>query len=359
MDYSKAKDARVIIDCTHLGRNTTGIERITEELFSSEALKSESIFHVQSKNTLHLIIQQWFGIVFKGLFKPKAKIVTPGFPPSVLASLALKNRLVPYIHDLFLLTRQEELNQRAKYYMRPSLAFAVKHLDNFIVNSKKTEQELREFCKSDANIMLYRPVVKNIFKLEADEAKYKTLALDKLKIVMLGTVEPRKNYPGALKLFKALQEKFGTQIELHIVGRMGWGDDSKALQSAEGVTCHGYLSALEIKKLVESASFYLSSSHDEGLGLPLLELQYSGIAIVASNIAVFQEVLGESGLLIDINNTTEAVASISSYFSDEAVLQQQVGRSVVNVEQWNKTAESDRLNVISSLFNEELSEENH
>ena len=359
MDYCKAKEPQVLIDCTHLGRNTTGIERITEELFSSEALKSDSLYHLQSKNTLHLILQQWFGLVFKGLLKQKTQIVTPGFPPSILASLLLKKRLIPYIHDLFLLTRQDELNQRAKYYMRPSLAFAVKHLDTFIVNSKKTAQELRGFCKADANIIMYRPIVKNIFELEADESKYKNLTLDKIKIVMLGTVEPRKNYAGALKLFKALREKFGLQTELHIVGRMGWGDDSKALQASEGVTCHGYLSALDIKELVESASFYLSSSHDEGLGLPLLELQYSGIAIVASNISVFQEVLGESGLLIDVNNIPESVASISSYFSDRAVLQQQVQRSVANVEQWNETAKSDRLNVISSLFNEELNEESN
>ncbi|MBU2870031.1 glycosyltransferase [Colwellia sp. E2M01] len=352
MEFCKgSENTKVLIDCTHLGRNTTGIERITEELFSSKALNSQDIYHLQSSNTLHLIIQQWFGLVFKGLFSPKVKVVTPGFPPSILASLILKKRLIPYIHDLFLLTRQEELNQRAKYYMRPSLAYAVKHLGFFIVNSKKTEKELRNFCKADAEIILYRPVVKNVFNLQADENKYQDITLKKLKIVMLGTVEPRKNYLGALKLFKALQDKLGSQIELHIVGRVGWGDDAQALKSAEGVTCHGYLSAADIKELVESSTFYLSSSHDEGLGLPLLELQYSGIAIVASNILVFQEVLGKSGLLIDVNNIPRSVDAITAFFSDENNLKSQVQRSVTNVEKWNEIAECDRLNVISSLFN--------
>lgn len=352
MDYCKAQEANVLIDCTHLGRNTTGIERITEELFSSQALQSDSLFHLESSNTLDLIFQQWFGLVWKGLLNNKLNIITPGFPPSILASILLKKRLIPYIHDLFLLTRQEELNQRAKLYMRPSLAFAVKHLDRFIVNSKKTEQELREFCKSDAEIMLYRPVVKNIFDLYADATKYKSLQLAKLKIVMLGTVEPRKNYQGALALFKGLQKELGNQIELHIVGRMGWGDDAEALQAADNVFCHGYLSALEIKKLVESSSFYLSSSHDEGLGLPLLELQYSGIAVVANNIAVFQEVLKNSGLLININDIETSVTNILNYFSDQHLMAEQVKKSIDNVDKWNQTAEHDRLTLIAYLFGE-------
>lgn len=353
MDYYKDSNAKVLIDCTHLGRNTTGIERITEELFSKEALQSDSLYHLESSNTLHLIFQQWFGLVAKALFNPQAKVITPGFPPSILASLLLKKKLIPYIHDLFLLTRQEELNQRAKYYMRPSLAFAVRHLESFIVNSKKTEIELREFCKPNAEILLYRPVVKNIFNLDADLHKYDDIDLANLKIVMLGTVEPRKNYTGALKLFIALQQKLGSKIELHIVGRVGWGDDAKALQGAEGVYCHGYLSAEEIKALVESSSFYLSTSHDEGLGLPLLELQYSGIAVVANNILVFREVLEDSGLLIDLDDIESCVASIVNHFSNKEIMAAQVQRSIDNVAKWNQTAESDRNHLIGHLFSEE------
>lgn len=352
MDYCNDANADIVIDCTHLGRNTTGIERITEELFSSKALQSTSLFHLQSSNTLHLIFQQWFGVAWKALFNRNAHIITPGFPPSVLTSLLFKKRLIPYIHDLFLLTRQAELNNRARYYMRPSLAFAVKHLDLFIVNSKKTEKELRQFCKPCAEIMLYRPVVHNIFDLEAVANKYQEVSLTKLKIVMLGTVEPRKNYQGALALFQGLQKQLGDQVALHIVGRMGWGDDAQALKNASGVSCHGYLSASEIKSLVESSTFYLSSSHDEGLGLPLLELQYSGIAVVANNIPVFKEVLSNSGLLIDINDVESSVSAVLKYFSDKQRMKLQAQKSLENVQQWNKSAESDRVALISHLFSE-------
>lgn len=352
MDYCDDVKADILIDCTHLGRNTTGIERITEELFSSKALQTTSLLHLQSSNTLHLIFQQWFGVAWKALFNRNAHIITPGFPPSVLTSLLFKNRLIPYIHDLFLLTRQGELNNRARYYMRPSLAFAVKHLDLFIVNSRKTEQELRQFCKSSAEIMLYRPVVHNIFDLAPTVNKYQAVSLTKLKIVMLGTVEPRKNYQGALALFKGLQKQLGEQIELHIVGRMGWGGDAQALINAAGVYCHGYLSASEIKSLVETSTFYLSSSHDEGLGLPLLELQYSGIAVVASDIPVFKEVLSNSGLLIDINDIESSVAAILKYFSDKQRMKLQVQKSLENVQQWNQCAERDRMALISHLFSE-------
>ena len=115
-----------IIDCSHLGRKTTGIERITEELFSDEALGNSQVVRLKSRSISGMLLQQWFGILYAALKYPDSLIITPGFPPSVLATLMLNDRLIPYIHDVFLLTRQHELNRKARLYMRPSFAFTMR-----------------------------------------------------------------------------------------------------------------------------------------------------------------------------------------------------------------------------------------
>ncbi|MDV7102883.1 glycosyltransferase [Vibrio sp. TH_r3] len=387
MDFHNDKRPDLIIDCTHLGRHTTGLERITEELFSAEALSLETcsaeevvseerivkednviekdnsasqervslahssnrIQHVPGGNIGLMIMQQWFGILIRALRHTKAIVITPGFPPSILLSLFIGKRVIPYIHDLFLLTRTEELNFRAKYYMRPSLAFAVRHLDTFFVNSIKTKNELIPFCKKDAEIITYRPKVRNVFSVENNHSRYEAFELNKLKILMIGTVEPRKNYSGAVRLFTALRQKLGDNIELHIVGRIGWGEDADLLQSTEGIVCHGYASSDTVKDLIAQCSFFLSTSHDEGLGLPLLEVQYGGIAVVASDIEVYREVLGSSGLLIDSDKVDHAVEQIITQFSDPTWLATAAEQSFANVISWNQEAEKDQHVVLQRL----------
>lgn len=345
--YMTLPDA--IIDCSHLGRKTTGIERITEELFSDEALGNSQIVRLKSRSVSGMLLQQWFGILYAALKYPDSLIITPGFPPSVPATLLLKNRLIPYIHDVFLLTRQHELNRKAKLYMRPSFAFAVKRLKRFFVNSEKTKQDLQQFCRPDAQIIMLRPQVRNVFELQHNEQRYLQVEPARIKFVMLGTVEPRKNYAAAVAILNELRSRLGNGVELHIVGRLGWGPDASLLQNTPGVVCYGYLSADEIRALISSATFYLSTSHDEGLGLPLLELQYSGIAVVASRIPVFSEVLGQSGLLIDTGDANKAADQILAFCRDTALIRQQAELARLNIQRWNALALADKANAAALI----------
>ena len=66
-----------IIDCSHLGRKTTGIERITEELFSDEALGNSQVVRLKSRSISGMLLQQWFGILYAALKYPDSLIITP------------------------------------------------------------------------------------------------------------------------------------------------------------------------------------------------------------------------------------------------------------------------------------------
>jgi glycosyltransferase involved in cell wall biosynthesis len=55
----------------------------------------------------------------------------------------------------------------------------------------------------------------------------------------------------------------------------------------------------EIRWLYENCRFALSLSLDEGFGLPGVEAAYFGAPVLASDIPVFRETLGESGIFVD------------------------------------------------------------
>jgi glycosyltransferase involved in cell wall biosynthesis len=170
-----------------------------------------------------------------------------------------------------------------------------------------------------------------------------------LRLIALGTVEPRKNFTAAAKILDALRMQGFPQATLDIVGRPGWGNDWQALEGQPGVTLHGYQSAERINRLLDDADMFICTSHDEGLGLPLLEAQYAGLPIIAPNAAIFREVLGESGIHVDAADPAGAAARIAAALSDENWRARHAAQAVQNLARWNDLARGDREAVVSLI----------
>jgi glycosyltransferase involved in cell wall biosynthesis len=162
-------------------------------------------------------------------------------------------------------------------------------------------------------------------------------------------VEPRKNFRAAAKILDALRMQGFPEATLDIVGRPGWGDDWQALESQPGVTLHGYQSGERVNQLLDAADLFICTSHDEGLGLPLLEAQYAGLPIVAPDAAIFREVLGESGIHIDTADPSCAAARIAAALSNEGWRARYVAQAARNLARWNDLARSDREAVIGLI----------
>lgn len=331
-----------VVDYSHMGRKITGIERISADLFSPHALGRFGVLHTPSASALGMIREQWLGIPLLAAKHARSKLLFPGFPPSIAVSMLFRDRVVPYIHDLFLLERTDELNIRARLYMRPSFIYAIRHLRNFFVNSKTTEAGLRRVCRPDARIMTLRPKAENVFGLQ--EIVRRPPGPDEtLKVVMLGTLEPRKNYEFAAELTAELARRSGRPVALHISGREGWGDVASRLRRFPHVHYHGYLSVPELRELVGTSHLFLCSSLDEGLGLPLLEVLYSGIPMVVSDIPVFREVASKAGaIFISNRNVAEACETLLGELN-ETFFAEARARSITALASWNKGAEIDLL----------------
>jgi len=344
----------IFVDHTHLGRTVTGLERITLELFSATSLAPLALRPITASGTLGLILAQQIGVPLRLLAAPGSILLAPGFPPSIPAIRIFGARIVPYIHDCFLLTRPQDLSRKAALYMAPAFRRAVTTLPWFLVNSRTTAAELRAFCRPDAEITLYRPEVRDVFAIGA-EAAARAAAMrrvergGRLDLVALGTIEPRKNLGAAAAIVEALRSRFGWDARLHLVGRAGWGGEVDRLKDRPGVVLHGYRSPEEVRTLLAEAHVFLTTSHDEGLGLPLLEAQYAGLPVVAPDKPVFREVLGRSGEFVDPADPVAAATAIDRLVTRPQVFLTAAADAMANVDRWNADARADRAALIERL----------
>jgi alpha-1,2-rhamnosyltransferase len=115
----------------------------------------------------------------------------------------------------------------------------------------------------------------------------------------VGTLEPRKGYAVALTAFERLWAQ-GHDARFVIVGRRGWRSEALErrirahrewdrrlfwLDDADDAALH---------HLYERAHGLIAASFAEGFGLPLAEAALHGLPAIASDIAVFREIAGES-----------------------------------------------------------------
>ncbi|MFA5041604.1 MAG: glycosyltransferase [Bdellovibrionales bacterium] len=331
----------LVIDFSHVHRPTTGIERVSLDLFSAEALPGIKTKHVRAKSTLGMVFAQWVVLPLLALFSRKDKFICPGFPASLPLVLLGRNRVIPYIHDLFLIERKQDLNATAKYYMRPSFWFAVHFCTTFFVNSSYTEQRLRKYCRKSAKIYLFRPAVADVFGLSGATPSPKNKDAP-LRLVSIGTIEPRKNLRFAAEVREELEKSLGRPVELHLAGRSGWSDDAVWLGQQKGVILHGYCPSQKVREILLSADVFISTSKDEGLGLPLLEVQHGGLFVAASDIPVYREVLGKSGCLLPLTDATRSAQILAEALSNPETGATRRQQALDNVRDWNIAAGKDK-----------------
>jgi glycosyltransferase involved in cell wall biosynthesis len=336
----------IYVDHTHLGRHVTGLERITLELFSPTALAPLDIVPVTAQGTRQMVAKQTFELPMRLAASASSILLCPGFPPSPLLR-PFAPRVLPYIHDIFLLSRPADLNRRARLYMAAPFRLALHRYPRFLANSSDTRQKLAAHCRPDAAITLYRPPVRNVFDLESNSRA--TRETPPLRLLTLGTVEPRKNFIAAARITSALRERGFPGATLDIVGRRGWGDDWGMLEAFPGVTLHGYQPGGRVKQLLHDADVFICTSHDEGLGLPLLEAQYGGLPIVAPDAAIFHEVLGVSGVFVDPADPFAAATRIEAMLSERQWRARYVAVAAQNLARWNALATADRDAVIGLI----------
>ncbi|TXM64118.1 glycosyltransferase [Methylobacterium sp. WL120] len=327
----------IYLDQTHVRGHVTGIERVALDQFTPAMLGRE-VRPLRSRGLPGMILAQQVGLPLRAAREPDAQFLMAGFPPGPLMA-PFSKRCILCVYDTFLLDRPQDLAWKSRLYMAPAFRFAMRWGRRFLVISRQTGADLRRHCADDALVALLRPGVRDVFGLAGLPGPATFRPGAPLRLLAIGTIEPRKDYPAAIALTAALN-RAGVPAELHVVGRLGWGRHAFLDDPPPFLTWHGYVGDEALRALAGSAHLLLSTSKAEGLGLPLLEIQHGGLPVVAPDDAVFREVLGESGLFIHPSDPEGSAATLI-----EAMRSGRLGQAATdaraNVARWNRLASRD------------------
>lgn len=136
--------------------------------------------------------------------------------------------------------------------------------------------------------------------------------------LVVGTVEPRKAHRQVVDAFDLLWQS-GSDLNLVIVGKQGWMVDDLA----ERIRDHGEMGKrlfwLEeisddaLDRLYESSTCLLAPSYGEGFGLPLIEAAMKNLPILARDIPVFREVVGDHAAYFEANVPGDLASAIRTW----------------------------------------------
>ena len=149
-------------------------------------------------------------------------------------------------------------------------------------------------------------------------------------VLMVSTLEPRKNHELLISAFHEYRQKSGRNIKLVLVGSKGWNCDSIVRKVAGGIA-RGSIFHLtgvptsHLKKLYTHASATVCPSFFEGFDYSGVEAMRCGGYLIASDIPVHREVFGDGASYFDAYSSSSVVSVLQQALdpvSENAVVAQ-------------------------------------
>jgi glycosyltransferase involved in cell wall biosynthesis len=170
---------------------------------------------------------------------------------------------------------------------------------------------------------------------QAREQAFARLRLPGQFLLAVGHFEARKNY-GALVDALAVLHRSGMSWPLVIVGN----DSGERVRIEQRVQAAGLQSSVhllsglsdgDVRFLYDVASLLVFPSRYEGFGIPLLEAMASDTPVVASDIPVFHEILGDAGMYFDPGSAPAMALAIREVMETPGLRQQMVARGAERI----------------------------
>lgn len=237
------------------------------------------------------------------------------------------------VHDLIFERYPEHHTRRNVLFLRAALPRFVRAADAVIAVSQHTRRDLIELYQTPPEkIHVIHEGIDARFAPSAAAERRRVADLyspDRPWLLMVGTLEPRKNHAVALRALRTLRNE-GFPHRLLLVGGKGWLFEPiqeliAELGLAGDVTFAGYVPDADLPPLYSAAAAVLMPSLYEGFGFPLLEAMACGAPAVASTSSSLPEVAGDAALLVPAGDA-EALANALRLILTQPALAEELRR---------------------------------
>ncbi|MDC0714952.1 glycosyltransferase [Stigmatella sp. ncwal1] len=239
--------------------------------------------------------------------------------PLVLTARRLGKPVLWYVHEA-----EAGLKQAAS---NPNVARALAEADQVLFPGQMIVEMYRHFANGN-----HRAVLHGLPERKA-ERKALPQATDRIRVVHIGSIEPRKGQDVLIKAIKALGQE-QRHFEFYFLGRIlerpYYLEQLDASVDLDNVHWLGEIPAHEVIDYLASADVLACTSRDECLPLVVVDAFAQQRAVLATSVGMLPEVIesGRNGLLVK-NEDAEGVAQALLRLKDKAVREQiaQAGRA--------------------------------
>ncbi len=249
--------------------------------------------------------------------------------------------LLPYLHRPTVLTVHDLIFERYpqhhkltnRLFLTVGMRLFVRRARAIIAVSQQTKADLIELYRTPAEKIhvIYQGIEPSFAPATADEIKrirssYAPRGVNgrpRPYLLMLGTLEPRKNHLTAMKALARLKAA-GQPHALLIAGGEGWlfepiRQQVAALGLQNDVHFPGYIPAADLAALYGGATCVLQPSLYEGFGFPVLEAMACGVPVICSNVSSLPEAAGDAAILVDPLDDEALAAAVLRVVTEEGL----------------------------------------
>jgi glycosyltransferase involved in cell wall biosynthesis len=230
------------------------------------------------------------------------------------------------VHDLIFERYPAHHTRANRLFLRVGMPLFVRAAQQIIAVSRQTQRDLVEIYRADpAKITVIYNGVDPAFQPAGDGAQDTVRARyspDRPYLLMVGTLEPRKNHLLALRALARLKAA-GHPHRLLIAGGRGWLFDPlpqiAALGLANDVLFTGYVDDADLPALYSAAACVLMPSLYEGFGLPMLEAMACAAPVISSTASSLPEIGGDAALYTSPHDDEAFAAAIHLVLTQPAL----------------------------------------
>jgi glycosyltransferase involved in cell wall biosynthesis len=248
--------------------------------------------------------------------------------PAYVMPLRCRVPCVVTMHDILAVTHPhfcKRLNALHYGFMLPRTALRAARI---IASSQATKDAVLErFGVPLEKVVVISPGVDEVFCREEDRgalaAAAKRIGLPENYILFVGRLEPKKNVGAVLDAYRWLRENRALQHKLVLVGPQEVSDPavSRAVGAQHAAPLHDVirlsnLSASELCVAYNLADVLVFPSWVEGFGFPPLEAMACGAPVVASNIPVLRETLGDAAITVPPDDWMQLAVAVQKVLTN-------------------------------------------
>lgn len=265
--------------------------------------------------------------------------------PHFNVPLLARTPFVVTIHDLNLLeypkagiSNLDPIRFWSKYIgFRLVLAGALRHAQKIIAVSEATRDSiLKYFPTLSEKIAVIHPGYTPPLRVRGGGGSYDEMdnpspppltlrggAISSSYLLTVGNAYPHKNLSGLLHAFKIIHENI-PELKLTLVGpedrfRASIKKETHDLGLESNVVFPGFVSDEELDTLYRSAAALVFPSFLEGFGFPGLEAQGRGTPVVASDLPVLHETLGEAAVYFNPRDPRDIAYAVLNLLKNETL----------------------------------------